>query len=266
MINVVLTLENFFAMRLREMLRPLLTVSIAAAFFATSASAAPPTKKQSVNAEPAPVETAFVIEPSPFGVAPVAVIGAYEKVIDKLFQREFENTEPGVEMRRLEEKVEQEKDYLKKSLLSLDAPPTTLDGTALAGEFSYGNQESVLRVDVGEKKRTLFFIRGKLWKYIDTYPLGAKSKWGTSFKTALAKLEERTGIPGRLRAADEAVQLHFEEADWSDGKTHMRALNWGKSLAIVHAEVATEARLIELRPFKEKKVEGLDPAVKSILR
>ena len=253
-------------MRLSGILQSIVAGLIGVVFATSDAGAAPPKKKRAENAEPAEVETPITVEPVAFGADQNAVVAAYEKLIEKDFAADFDKAEPGVELRRLEEKLQDEKSYLKKSLLLLDSPPTTLDGTPLVGEFSYGNQESILRIERGGKKRTLFFIRGKLWKMIDAYPLGATSKWGASFKTALAKLEERTEVPGRVLPANEAEGRRYEVAVWADQKTHMRAINWGKQLAVSYAERATEARLPELRTVKEKKVEALDPAVKAVLR
>lgn len=254
-------------MRLTRTIGSIFAFSLGFALFTGSASAAPPAgKKKDKNAEPAAVETPIHVEPVAFGADPKVVIAAYEKLIEKDFAPEFDKVEPGVEMRRLEEKMADEKEYMKKSLLPLDAPPTTLDGTPLVGEFSYGNQESVLRIERAGKKRTLFFIRGKLWKMLDVYALGSKSKFGANFQAATAKLEELTGVAGRALAANEAEGRRFEEADWADEKTHMRAINWGKQLAVAYVDRATESRLGELRTNKEKKQEALDPAVKDVLR
>jgi hypothetical protein len=194
------------------------------------------------------------------------VIATYEKLIEKDYQAEFDKVEPGVEMRRLEEKMQADKDYMRKSLLVLDTPPTTLDGTKLVGEFTYGNQESVLRVERAGKKRTMFFIRDRLWKYVDSYLLGEKSKWGANFAAAGKKLEEKLGVPGRELAPNPAEGRRYAELDWADERTHVRAVDWGKEFAVAFVERATEARLGELRKTKEKAAESVDPTVKGVLR
>ncbi len=225
-------------------------------------------KKKKDTAEPAKVEQPINQVPSSvtFGLSPKTTADAYDKIIDQEYVAEFDKVEPGVEMKQLEEKVQQEKDLIRKSLLLLDDPPTNLDGSNFEGEFTYHNKEAIMHADRSGKKRTLFFIRDKLWKIIDVYSLGEKAKFGPDFKTAVSKLEEITGIEGRALAAKAAEGRRFEEVDWADEKTHLRAINWGKKLAIAYVDRATEARLAQLRTAKEQKKEEIDPAVKGVLR
>lgn len=255
-------------MRIHRLLPALLTLSLGLGLAGGDALAAGKAAKRQVRKgeEPAQVETPIAVESVTFGMDPKAAIATYEKVIEKDFQVEFAKVEPGTEMRRLEERMENEKDYVRKSLLTLDAPPTTLDGTKYVGEFTYGNQESVLRVDRAGKKRTLFFIRNRLWKVIDVYAYGPKAKWGTNFAAAIEKLEELTEVEGRKLAKGGKEARAFEERDWADEKTHLRAIDWGKELAVAYVDRATEAQLGELRTAKEKAKEDLDPAVKDVLR
>jgi len=254
-------------MRTPRLLALLVTATLGLTLGAGDLLATPPkNKKAKDTAKPAALETTLPIEPSAFGSDSKSVIATYEKLIEKDYQAEFDKVEPGVEMRRLEEKMQADKDYMRKSLLVLDTPPTTLDGTKLVGEFTYGNQESILRVERGGKKRTMFFIRDRLWKYIDSYALGEKSKWGATFAVAAKKLEEKLGVPGRELAANPAEGRRFAELDWADEYTHVRAIDWGKEFAVAFVERATEGRLDELRKNKEKPAESVDPTVKGVLR
>ncbi len=225
-------------------------------------------KKKKNDAEPAKVEQPITLVPATvtFGLAPKGVADAYDKVIDQEYVAEFEKVEPGTEMKRLEEKVQEEKDLIRNSLLVLDDPPTNLDGTNFEGEFTYHNKEAIMHADRSGKKRTLFFIRDKLWKIIDVYSLGPKAKFGPDFKSAVAKLEEAMGVEGRARAAKAEEGRRFDEVDWADEKIHLRAINWGKKLAIAYVDRATEAKLGELRTAKEQKKEEMDPTVKGVLR
>ncbi|MBM4357165.1 MAG: hypothetical protein FJ096_03560 [Deltaproteobacteria bacterium] len=218
------------------------------------------------GSEPALVESGIKVEPIAFGTDLKAVLTAYEKLVDKDHKAEFDKAEPGVEMRRLEEKVQTEKEALRKNLLNLAAPPSNLDGTKFVGEFSYGNKEAVLKVDRPGKKQALFFIQNKLWKIIDIYTLGEKSKWGADFAAAVKKLEERIEVKGRALKADPAAGRATLEVDWADEKTRMRAIDWGKEVGIAYVERATEARLDELRTQRPKAEESLDSTVKGALR
>lgn len=223
-------------------------------------------KDKADPAVPAPLEVPLKLDNAPFGAATKDVIREYEKLIDQDFTAEFEKTEPGAEQQRLEQRVQEEKDFFRNSLLELEAPPTNLDGTKLAGEFTYGNRESTLKIERAGKKRTLFFIRGKLWKVVDAYGLGTKSKWGANYQAAVAKLAEKLGVEGRALAANPAENRRNAETDWADEKLHLRAVDWGKEFALIYVDKATEARLDELRTKKAKPDEALDPSVKGVLR
>jgi hypothetical protein len=252
-------------MRNKGTIRSLLALTIGLSLIAAEAGGKP---KKKDAAEPPKVEQTIRVEPSSvsFGLAPKVVADAYDKEIDKEYGPEFDKVEPGTEMRRLEEKIQEDKNLIRRSYVALDAPPSGLDGSPFVGEFTYHNQEGVMRADRGGKKRTLFFIRNKLWKIIDVYSLGDKSKWGADFKAAVAKLESVTGIEGRALAAKPEDGRQFAEVDWADEKIHLRAINWGKKLAIAYVDRATEANLGVLRSHKEKKPEEIDPAVKGVLR
>jgi hypothetical protein len=246
----------------------LVVLTVGLALVASDAGAGAKDKKKNDTAEPARVEEPISFEPNglAFGLAHKAVAEVYDKVIDQDHADELNNAQPGPELTRLESSIQEEKDRIRKSLLELEDPPSNLDGTAFEGEFTYHNKEAVMRVDRAGKKRTLFFIRDKMWKIIDLYDLGPKAKFGADFKAAVAKLEELTGVEGRALAAKPDEGRRFDEVDWADEKIHLRAIKWGKKLAIAYVDRATEARLGELRKNKPKKQEDIDPAVKDVLR
>ncbi len=246
----------------------LIVLSVGLALVASDAGAGGKDKKKKDAAEPAQVEEPITFEPNglSYGLAPKAVADVYGKVIDQDHAEELNDAQPGPELTRLENSIQEEKDHIRRSLLELDDPPSNLDGTAFEGEFSYHNKEAIMRAERAGKKRTLFFIRDKLWKIIDLYDLGPKAKFGADFKAATTKLEEILGVEGRALAAKPDEGRRFDEVDWADEKIHLRAIKWGKKLAVAYVERATEARLGELRKNKPKKQEDIDPAVKDVLR
>ncbi len=236
----------------------------------TLADAKPKTKKKTEidSAVPAKLEAKLRLSPKglAFGMSPKRVAKHYDKVIDRDYLKRFQATDPGIQQQRLESEIQQKKALFRRGVVEFNDLPTTLDSSALAGEFSYGNREAMMQLKRRGKQRMLFFIRGKLWKLFDVYTLGPKSKWGADFKSAITRLEKRLGSEGRSRAAGADSGLRHEEVDWASNGIHLRAINWGTKFAIAYVDMRTESRIDSLRPNKPKKKEALDESVRDSLR
>jgi hypothetical protein len=235
----------------------------------SAAYARPKKKKSEVDtAEPAKLEAKLRLSPKGlrFGLSPKRVAKVYDKVVDQDYLKRFQDTEPGIQQQRLESEVERKKALFRRGIVKFGDLPTTLDSSALAGEFSYMNREAMMQIKRRGKKRMLFFIRGKLWKVFDVFALGPKAKWGADFKAAIERLEKRLGTEGRARTAGEESGLQFEEVDWASSGIRLRAINWGDRLALCYVDQATEGRIDALRPNKGKKKEQLDDTVRESLR
>jgi hypothetical protein len=201
-----------------------------------------------------------------WGMKPKKVYKVYNKAIERDYVKRYQEVEPGVQMARLKEEIRQRKETFRLSYAPLDAAPSALDGTPFQNEFTYGNREGYMSIKRKKRDRRLFFIRNKLWKIVDVYKLGETTKWGISFKTATARINKLLGAEARLRDADPDAGRPFAEADWADGKTRLRLMNWGKWVGVAYISMSTERRLSDLRKSGSKKKDDLDPSVKGVLR
>ena len=221
----------------------------------------------------AKLESKISVRPKPlrWGMSQKEVTKVYAKVIDKDYLKKYQKAQPGVQMKQLDNEVAAKKLEFEQSVVEFGEIPTSLDGTPFAGEFTYKNRESVMSIDRKKKKRhrSLFFIRNRLWKIVDVYKLGTKSRYGTSFKSAVAKIEKLLGVKGRALKANPLLALE-EQKDWSDGRTRLRLVNWDKNhIALIYEDESTAAKLKELRtyvPKAKKEGDDLDPSTKAILR
>lgn len=195
----------------------------------------------------------------------------YMKVIDKDYLKDYQKAQPGVQMKMLDHEVASKKREFTSSLVEFGDLPTRLDGTPFRGEFTYKNSESMLEIARKKMKRHrhLFFIRNQLWKVIDVYKLGGKSRYGSDYNSAVAKIEKILSVKGHVIKANpnEGVK---EERRWTDGKTGLRLVNWDKShIALVYEDEGTVAKLASLRtqkPEEKKAGDDLDPDTKAALR
>ncbi len=225
-------------------------------------------KKAAPAAEPAALEKAPKVKPSSvtFGKSEKQILKAYDKIIERSFKKRMQAAEPGVAMKRVEYKITQTKQDFALSLIEFDDKPTSLDATPLGGEFSHMNGETALTHKRKGRKRYLFFIKNRMWKVVDVYKLGPKSKWGVDFKQAVESIEKKLTVKGRKLAADEKKGRRFAEVDWADSKVHLRLIDMGKRFGIAYVDKDTEENLENLRTHKPEKKKDLDPSVKAIIR
>jgi hypothetical protein len=236
-------------------------------------------KKTSTN-EPAKIETPLRLSPAGlrFGLSRKQVQAVYKKRIKKDFVKRYQDVEPGIQMRRLEDEEAETIANFNRSWLILTAPPSKLDASPFVGEFGYGSSEAFMQLRRKKRKRTLFFVNNSLWKVIDQYRLPSR-KFGKTFADAATKIAnmlggknekgEPTPIAGRVRKADPNAGRAHTVVDWSNGKVHLRLMNWGKILAVSYTSVPHIGRVAKARSkaaSRKKKARGVSSSVKGALR
>jgi len=195
------------------------------------------------------------------------VYKVFDGIIDKDYLPKWENVQPGVQMKDLEAEIEGKKLEIRQSKIEFNDLPTNLDGTAFMGEFTYRNQEVMLTVERKGYKRSLFFIRNRLWKIIDVYQYAEKGIFGKDLLAAVEKLEKKLGSEGRQVDADPAQGRTRSEFDWQDDKTHLRAVAWSDTaFAVIYEDRETVAKLASLRTAKPEADSGIDASTKAVLR
>lgn len=235
---------------------------------------APPRKGKPAKPAPPPTKPAAAKKPvavSPagisWGMSPGQVASVYDKLFDEDFRPRYRKVQPGPSMIALDAELAEIKAQVRRSLVRFGDVPTGYDATPLKPEYTYGNKEAVMNVTRDGRERYFFFIQDKLWKVVDEHALGEGKPWGKTFDEALGKLGAYYLVGGRVREPDEANGLSAKEADWSDGKGHVRAVERGESgFALIFEDEATLANLASLRPNKMRDANAMDSSVTAILR
>jgi hypothetical protein len=187
---------------------------------------------------------------------------------DREYAPRLAKLQPGIEM----QKVETERDSLKANFqrnYSVFADsPSGLDVGPLRPEYTYNNDEGIQRVFKDGKNRSFFYIKDKLWKIYDEIPLKADGPLGDSYKTAIAKLNDLLGAPGRTRAADPSQGLPRVETDWQDAMSHLRADDRSSErlVGIVLEDKRTLANLGTLRSHKAEDPFAIDPSIAAVTK
>lgn len=222
-------------------------------------------------APPGPAQSKRAVTVSPAALvwgSPHKTIGEiYDKVYDEEFKPKYRKVSPGPAMTALDAELAELKAQVRRSLIRFGDVPTGFDSSPLRGEFTYRNKESVMSVAHKGRDRHFFFIQDKLWKVVDELQLGEGKPWGADFDSAVAKLSSYYGVTGRVREPDDKNGLLAKEADWTDGKTHVRAvLRHDAAFALIFEDEATIARLPSLRTNKPAETGNLDPSVADVIR
>jgi hypothetical protein len=170
----------------------------------------------------------------------------------------------------VEEELRDKKSVFRRSRIEFLDTPTGIDQSALKGEYSYGNKESLARMpartrDDGKEipARHFFFFNDKLWKVYEEYKLGPKSNLGVDFDSAVAKLSKVFGGPPQKVAADFQKGQSFDEAVWRDGEKIIRAIDRGDTLGMVFVDKSIQESLPKLRTRQVVDQHELDKDVKA---
>jgi hypothetical protein len=227
------------------------------------------TTQPAPQADPPLTSRAVALSPKglAWGMTSKQLFEAYDHVIDEDHRAEYKTASPGVQMKRIDAQIAEEKSQIRRSRIDFGALPTTVDATPLKGEYTYNNKESLLTVDRKGATRHLFLIQDRLWKIIDEHHLSDASPYGKDFQAAMVKLSALFGVPGRIQPPDPAKGQFVTVVDWKDSRSHLRAIERGDTqFALVYEDLDTLSRLASLRPNQEVTESLVDPAVADIVR
>ncbi len=228
-----------------------------------------------VQAEPTVASLATQQDGFKWGMTHAEVIKIHNQV-NGIFDRDYNpilaKMQPGVRM----DAVEKERDALKtafqNNFLQFKDTPTGYDTTALRGEYSYRNKESVQLVTRAGKRRFFFYIGDtpgeRLWKIYDEVKLVDGGPLGKSFAEANQKLTVQVGAPGAVRGADEAKGFPLPYLGWQDAASHLRLIDRsGEGIAAVVVEdKQVLSALPQLRSAKSEDLFAMDPALAAATR
>ena len=229
-----------------------------------SPAAAPKEKPAARTSIPMPVFPGLK-----FGMSLEQIAKLNDKDLDIEYKKKFLAASPSQSL-QVEEELRDKKAVFRRSRIEFLDTPTGIDQSALKGEYSYGNKESLARMtartrDDGKEipARNFFFFSDKLWKVYEEYKLGPKSNLGPDFDSAVKKLTKVFGGEPAKAPADFQKGQPFDEAVWRDGEKIIRAVDRGDTLGMVFVEKATHENLAKLRTHQMVDQHELDKDVKA---
>lgn len=247
--------------------------SLAALSFLTQPSAAAPSKAaaadkagagQLKNTIPMPLFAGLK-----FGMSLEQIAKLNDKDLDTEFKKKFLAASPTQSL-QIEDELRDKKAVFRRSRIEFLDTPTGIDQSALKGEYSYGNKESLARMparvrDDGKDVPAahFFFFEDKLWKIYQEYKLGPKSSLGNDFDSAVKKLAKVFGGEPQKLAADFPKGQIFPEAVWKDNEKIIRAVDRGDTLGLVFVDKSVQENLPRLRTHQMVDQHELDKDVKA---
>jgi hypothetical protein len=214
--------------------------------------------KAKAKVEPAPTGPAKMkgkLGLSPKGVAWGVALEQVAKIYDKTFDHEFvklyKKAQPGTQMQALDSELADKKRLLRQHKIEFGVLPTGIDQTALKGEYSYGNKESMTRITLRTGvTRNFFFFEDKLWKVYDEHKLRKGGPYGENWEEALAILTKKYGAAPYKIDPDYAHGRNFEEAQWQDGTTVIRAVNRAPVIGLAYQDASIYFSLAKYRTHR----------------
>jgi hypothetical protein len=192
-----------------------------------------------------------------------------DKDLDQEYKKKFLAASPSQSL-QLEDELRDKKAVFRRSRIEFLDTPTGIDQSALKGEYSYANRESLARMPARTREdgkevpaRNFFFFDDKLWKVYEEYKLGPKSNLGADFDSAVKKLTKVFGGEPAKVAADFSKGQSFDEAVWKDGEKIIRAVDRGDTLGMVFVDQSVQGNLAKLRTHQVIDQHELDKDVKA---
>jgi hypothetical protein len=198
-----------------------------------------------------------------WGLSLEAVAKLYDKVIEDEMLPLFRKAQPGLELDALSDEQKNRKGALRRSRIDFGSTPTGVDQSALKGEYSYNNGESMaVMTATSGTKRNFFFFSDKLWKIYDEHKLKKGGNLGENFQEAVKALTQRFGVAPKMLPADYDKGRPFDEAEWRDPDKIIRAVDRGSTLGVVYTDRKVQEDLPRYR--KNKFNDGPDPIDKDV--
>jgi hypothetical protein len=198
-----------------------------------------------------------------WGLTLEGVARLYDKVLEAEMEPLFKKVErTPQDLPALEEELKNKQGILRRSRVEFGVTPTGIDQSALKGEYSYTNGESMAHMKLRSgTERHFFFFNDKLWKIYDEHRLQKGGNLGESFDEAVKILSKRFGATPKKVAANFEKGHPFDEMEWRDSEQVIRALDRGEVLGMVYADRTVQDNIAQYRRNKPVDQHEMDKDV-----
>jgi hypothetical protein len=192
-----------------------------------------------------------------WGMSESDVASYAQRRLTEQYNAEIAKAKDGGKQSKLRAELKHAQSDAAKSLTSFDeGQHSRWDHSPVAGEFNYGDGESLLVAKAPEADNYYFFVNGRLWKWVEV--LDKSAAGGGDFKKFSASVESKFG-KGRVKKGELTPgQGNTQWLEFLDRNSRMRAADHGKrgGFALIYEEMATVRELASSRPQKPSRAGG----------
>ena len=155
----------------------------------------------------------------------------------------------GAKKNNLRQELDAQLSRVQGSAIEFTGSRSRWDSSPVAGEFTYGNSESMLTLEDTKAKHFYFFINGELWKWVKVLPPGEfGGKKFNKFESMVGKRFGNGMVKSGARLADREDEQKWVE--FLDRQSRLRAVDQTAehgSYALVFEDMSTVRDLSSLR-------------------
>jgi hypothetical protein len=226
-------------------------------------------KKPAAKGKPEKPKTATVVlwpKGLSYGMGAEQIAKLYDRLFDSQYVELYKKTPVGPQTEQLDNELQEKKRLLRQNKLAFGNLPTGMDNTVLKNEFSYQNNESMTKLDLGNGLvRNFFFFGDRLWKVYDEHTLG-KSPIGANWGAAVQYMTGKLGTEPKL--IEPGPGRDYQEAEWTDGTTIVRMVNrdFQQLVGVIFVESSVESQLPTLRKNRKQDLTAVEQSVANATR
>ena len=161
---------------------------------------------------------------------------------------------------KLKEEMKRAQAEVEKSRVEFEGSKSRWDSSPVAGEFNYGDDESMLVAKAGDNQSYYFFRGGQLWKWYKAVDAGSVNG---GFKKFTSSVESNFGKGRAKKGEPNPGQGEMQWVEYIDRNSRMRATDNSKRgvYALIFEDMAVVRELASLRPAKPSRLAGEDDEV-----
>jgi hypothetical protein len=209
-----------------------------------------------VSAEASPIATSM--GDLRWGMSENDVAAFAKRKLAERYDAQIKQTHDAAKQSQLKAALKTAQSNVSKSLTNFEGSSSRWDHSPVAGEFTYGNSESMLVAKDDNSENYYFFVNGRLWKWFKELDKGAA---GGDFKKFSKSVEGKFGKghpkKGEIAPGQGATQF----VEYMDRNSRMRAADNSKhgGFALIFEEMATVRELASTRATsKPSRLAGAD--------
>jgi hypothetical protein len=179
-----------------------------------------------------------------------------KRKIDERAEADAKKTKSGAKKDQIRSEAKRAKDAVERNIVNFEGSRSRWDASPIAGEFNYGNGESMIVFEDAGSTNYYFFNGGRLWKWfkaLDTSAFG-----GGGFKKFSASVEKKFGH-GYTKQGDVAGKKS-QWVEYLDRNSRLRAADASSrgAFALIFEEMATVREMASLKPQPKRKTYAED--------